>query len=810
MTGPVAPGAVTLTRFLPFGIEVVAGLVSMRVTAVRHDILRVRMCLEEQWPEVGSWAVLEAARTAAVAVEKLQTNVAVGFSTVALRVLIDKESARLVVTDIGGDIVCEDAPGWPVVFQNGGFSVCKTFPVTQKVFGLGDKTGPLARNDQSFTLWNTDPMNYQESTDPIYKSIPFVVGLRGLVSFGLLLDNTHRSSFDFGKRVRDVFCFGAEGGALDYYLMSGNDPKQVVAAYAHLTGKPPLPPLWALGHHMSKYGWQTADEVRSVADGLRTLRIPSDALYLDIDFQDRMRPFTADPDRFPDLAAFVSTLSMKGFRTVVITDPHLPVVAQNLATYHPFTSGQAGDHFVRRADGSMFVGAMWGGPSAYPDFTRKSSRIWWGELYQAFVADGVAGFWNDMNEPVVADGPGGTMPLDTLHRVEEPGVASREALHAEVHNIYGMQNTRATYEGLLALRSERRPFVLTRASFAGGHRYAATWTGDNSANWNHLRLGVNMMLNLGLSGFSLCGADLGGFFGSSSPELLTRWYQVGAFAPLFRNHCSKDSPPREPWLHGEPHTSIRRHFVEHRYRLIPYIYTLAEEASRTGLPIMRPLFLEFPGTAAIRPGPAREPLSQFMLGASLMVAPPPFADMPDDYVVTLPNTSWYDWWTGVRIAGTRVEMPEPVNVRVTPSLDTLAVYARGGSIVPLQPLVQSTVERPDGALELRIYPGAHCSGTLYLDAGDGQAYRNGEYLRASFSCVQDGNVVRVCFLKRRGRYNPWWSTVKLVLHDVGSAPVSVTCSWGKVGAVRHDPARHILEVEVEDTAIEGEVVVLVS
>ncbi|MGA2190025.1 MAG: TIM-barrel domain-containing protein, partial [Steroidobacteraceae bacterium] len=719
MTGPVAPGAVTLVRFLPGGIEVAAGPISMRVTAVRRDILRVRMCLHDQWPEDHSWVVLEGARTAPAAVEPLQTAAAVGFSTGALRVLIDRGSARLVVTDPEGEIVSEDAQGWPVVFQNGGFSVCKAFPATQKAFGLGDKTGPLARNDQSFTLWNSDPMNYQESTDPIYKSIPFVVGVRGSASFGLLLDNTHRSSFDFGKRVRNVFCFGAEAGALDYYLMSGNTPKQVVSAYAHLTGTPPLPPLWALGHHMSKYGWQTAGEVRSVADGLRAARFPSDALYLDIDFQDRMRPFTADPRRFPEFGAFVAELSAKGFRTVAITDPHLPVVARNLPAYQPFASGQAGDHFVRHADGSMFVGAMWGGPSAYPDFTRKNSRTWWGELYQEFAAAGIAGFWNDMNEPVVADGPGGTMPLDTPHRVEEPGAASREALHAEVHNIYGMQNTRATYEGLLALRPERRPFVLTRASFAGGHRYAATWTGDNSASWNHLRLGVNMMLNLGLSGFSMCGADLGGFFGDSSAELLTRWYQVGAFAPLFRNHCFQESPPREPWLHGEPHTSIRRRFVEQRYKLLPYIYTLAEEASRTGLPIMRPLFLEFPGTEAIRPGPDREPLSQFMLGASLMIAPPPFADMPDDYRVTLPDTGWYDWWTGMRIAGTGLETPGSAHLRVTPSLDTLGVYARGGSIVPLQPLVQSTAERPAGALELRVYPGAHCGGTLYLDGGDG-------------------------------------------------------------------------------------------
>jgi alpha-glucosidase len=810
LTAPITPASVTYTRDLPCGIEVMAGSISMRVTAIRQDILRVRLCLRGNWPEDASWVVSKGTRGASVPVERRDSDSAVGFCTAALRVSIDNESARLVVTDPTGDVVSEDAPGWPVMFQNGGFSVCKAMPATQKMFGLGDKTGPLLRNDQSFSLWNTDPGIYQESSDPIYKSIPFVIGLRGLSTFGLFLDNTHRSWFDFGKRIRDVFSFGAEAGALDYYVMAGNNPKRVLSAYAHLTGRPPLPPLWALGHHVSKYGWQTAGEVLAVADGLRSAGFPSDALYLDIDFQDRMRPFTADPCRFPDLAAFVATLSAKGFRTVAISDPHLPVVSGEPTAYEPFVSGTEGDHFVRSPDDRPFVGDMWGGASVYPDFTRKRSRTWWGELYRAFVTDGIAGVWNDMNEPVVANGPCGTMPLDTVHRIEEPGFARRNASHAEIHNIYGMQNSRATYDGLLELRPDKRPFVLTRASFAGGHRYAATWTGDNTASWNHLRLGVAMMLNLGLSGFSMCGSDLGGFFGATSPELLTRWYQVGAFTPLFRNHCFKEAPAREPWLHGEPHTSIRRFFVEQRYRLLPYIYTLAEEASRTGLPLMRPLFLEFPGMAAIRPGPSRDPSMQFMLGAALMVAPPPFAEISGDYVVTFPGAPWFDWWTGLPIAATKVEPFRPVRFPVAPSIETLAVYVRGGSIIPLQPLVQSTQERPNGRLELRIYPGAKCRGTIYLDDGEGHTHRAGDYLRAGFTCVQDGPITRIGLSKREGRHIPWWSGFMLVLHDVGRKPESVTCSWGPVTALSYDPEGRILRITVADTVADGEVVVVAS
>jgi len=803
---PVVAGSVCACHPLPNGIELVVGAVAMRVVALREDIVRVRMCLDGQWAEDASWVVLDAARRGSLAVEPLETADTIGFRTPALTAVVYRDSGRLVVLDRAGKVVSEDAKGWPVTFQNGGFSVSKTIPAGEKYFGLGDKTGPLARNNQSFVLWNTDPGNFQESTDPIYKSIPFVIGMRGAASIGLLLDNTGRSHFDFGKREREVLCFGAEIGPLDYYIMVGDHPKGVVMAYAYLTGRPPMPPLWALGYQQSRYSYETAAEVRAVAARLRAERIPADAIYLDIDFQDRFRPFTTDPQRFPDFPGLIEELARSQLRVVVITDPHLPVLPDG--DYQPYLSGAAGDHFVHGKDGSTFVGAMWGGRSAYPDFTRKEARDWWGGLYRQFARDGVAGFWNDMNEPVVADNPQGTMPLDTAHWIEEPGFARRNAEHREIHNIYGMQNTRATHDGLLALRPDRRPFVLTRATFAGGHRSAATWTGDNSATWNHLRLGIAMLLNLGLCGFALSGADIGGFFGSASPELLTRWFQLGAFMPLFRNHAFKESAAREPWVHGEPHTSIRRRFVEERYRLLPYIYTLAEEAARTGMPIMRPMFLEFTGTAASRPWFVREPLAQFLLGPSLLVAPAPFPDMPDPYVVTLPRIPWYDYWTGEHVPGSGVGPGGPATASVTQSLDTVPVYVRGGTILPRQSLVQSTAEVPNGPLELAVYPGPNCHGSIYLDEGDGFRHLEGVFLRQHFNCVIEGGTTRIRLAPRQGRHAPWWSEIALTMHDVATMPASITCSFGPVGAVRHDPVRRILRLDFPDAAAGGEVVLI--
>ena len=242
-------------------------------------------------------------------------------------------------------------------------------------------------------------------------------------------------------------------------------------------------------------------------------------------------------------------------------------------------------------------GKVWPGPSVFPDFTHQQTRDWWGTLYRDFLHDGASGFWNDMNEPSIFDSPTSTMPLDVVHRIDEPGFAARTATHAEIHDVYGMENSRATYDGMRAIDPDTRPFVLTRATYAGGQRYAATWTGDNSSSWNHLRMTTPMLENLGLSGFAFTGADVGGYAGTPSPDLLTKWFEVAAFQPIDRDHTEKGTGDQEPWVGGAAHEAIRRHFLETRYQLLPYLYTLADEASRTGLPLVRPLFLEFPDAA---------------------------------------------------------------------------------------------------------------------------------------------------------------------------------------------------------------------
>jgi alpha-glucosidase len=388
-----------------------------------------------------------------------------------------------------------------------------------------------------------------------------------------------------------------------------------------------------------------------------------------------------------------------------------------------------------------------------------------------------------MNEPSVFNTISKTMPEDVIHRIDEPGFAKRTATHAEIHNVYGMENSRATFEGLKKLDPNMRPFVLTRATYAGGQRYATTWTGDNSSSWNHLRMATSMIENLGLSGFSFSGADVGGFAGTPSTELLTKWLEIAAFQPIDRDHTEKGTADQEPWVGGPEQEAIRKRFIEERYRLLPYLYTLADETSRTGLPMVRPLFLEFPEAT-----PDRHPLDvdpnasgEFLLGPDLLIAPPHYPDELDAYTVEFPSPDWYDYWTGQKIpkpaSSQPVDSPQPVNpadqpplsIQVRPELAALPVFVRGGSIVPMAPLVQSVYEKPNGPLTLRVYASdaasdAPCQGELYSDDGKTYAYQHGEFLRVKFTCQATSDGFHVRIAAHEGSYLSWWKEIRVELY----------------------------------------------
>jgi alpha-glucosidase len=767
----------TSSRPLRSGIEIRSGEAVMQITALRNDVLRVRVGPAGHLPEDASWAVLPEAKSANVPVSADDDATTVGFRTKLLRVSVGRTSMHLRITDLSGAIVQEDAANRPIEFHGPAFRVYKTMPAQEHFFGLGDKPGPLDRRGQAYDLWNTDSYAFQESTDPIYKSIPFFLTSLAGMTTGVLFDNTWRTSFDFGKESPDAYSFGSQGGPLDYYVLYGPDAKHVLATYAWLTGPSPLPPLWSLGFQQSRFTYHPESEVRAIADRLRADKIPVDAIYLDIDFQDHHRPFTVDEIQFPHFAQMIEDLKKQDFHVVAITDPHIAHLPN--ANYAPYDSGIAGNHFVKNPDGSVYIGKVWPGPSVFPDFTRKDTREWWGSLYTQFVHDGISGFWNDMNEPSVFNGPKGTMPGDVKHQIDEPGFQTRTATHLEIHNVYGMENSRATYDGLLKLEPDQRPFVLTRATYAGGQRYAVTWTGDNSSTWNHLRLTTPMLLNLGLSGFGMAGADVGGFIGSAGPELLTKWFELGAFQPIDRDHACDTSANQEIWVHGPEQEAIRRRYIEERYKLMPYLYTAAEELSRTGLPIVRPLFVEFPDATKDRHPIDLDSGNEFLFGNNLLVAPAVYPEKPDAYSVELPLVNWYNYWTGEKVDGGVWSDGVPAlndpgfvgrKIMIKPQLDVLPVFVREGSILPLQPLVQSTAETPQGPLTLRVYPGKDCKGTLYMDDGRSFAYKQGSYLRMEFTCSETPGGITVHIGPHQGSYIPWWKDVQVEIY--GSAAPS--------------------------------------
>jgi alpha-glucosidase len=797
LSSPAVAQNLPTSGHTPTGLQLSTATLTLRVDALRPDVLRVRIFPNNHPAEDSSWAVLPEARTAHISV----TPEPAGFSTANLRLAVTPD-LRLTVSDLNGNVLQTDA--LPVSFSSDGFALTKTKAPDDHFFGLGDKPGPLDRAGEAFTMWNSDSFGWQESTDPIYKSIPFFLEMHSGRTLGVLFDNTYRTFFDFGRQRSDRYTFSAPAGPIDYYILYGPDPKQVIETYAWLTGPTPLPPLWALGYQQSRYTYTPRAQVEEIAARLRRDKIPADGIWLDIDYQYKKRPFTVDPTTFPDFPGLIHNLAAEHFHTILIADLHIADAPNQ--NYHPYDSGIATDQFVKE-NGKPYIGAVWPGPSVFPDFTQQSTRTWFASLYKDFINDGVAGFWDDMNEPAVFTYPSKTMPDDVVHRINEPadeGFSPRTALHPEIHNIYGMENSRATQEGLLTLRPNLRPFVLTRASYAGGQRYAATWTGDNLATWNHLRMTTPQLLNLGLSGFSLSGADVGGFGGSPSPDLLTKWLMLAAFQPIDRDHSAKATRMHEPWVDGPEQENIRRRYIEERYRLLPYLYTTAEETSHDGIPILRPLFLEFPHATSDNHPLDNDAPGEFLFGPSLLIAP---SSQPDDvspYEVHLPPAVWYDYWTGAKLDRRQLltahdlELRDPTSgatpalppIMVNPALGDLPVYVRAGSILPLQPLVQSTDEKPNGPLTLRVFipnPTEDCHGDLYADDGKTFNFHTGDYLRLHLTCtIASDGALTLNITAREGSFHQWWTDLRI--EAIGFTPrTSQATVNGHTSPLEHTP-----------------------
>lgn len=652
-------------------------------------------------------------------------------------------------------------------------------------YGFGERTGYLDRRGRHMTNWTIDPAwGHARHLDNLYQAHPFFMALRPGLAWGCFLHVSWYSQFNVGATARETLEVIAHGGEMDYYLFYGPTPAAILDQLTQLTGRPFMPPLWALGYHQSRWSYMDEAEVHALVTGFREREIPLDVIHFDIDYMRGYRDFTWHPTRFPDPKALLDEMRAQGVRGVTIIDPGVKYDLSD--TYPVAREGLMAGMFIQNPDGTPFVGYCWPDAALFPDFTQAQVRHWWGEQHRAsHVEMGVAGVWNDMNEPAIFDRPFSEglskqkpMPLRTPQ-----GGEGERTTHAEVHNLYGLLMSRATYEGLQQLRPAQRPWVLTRSAFTGIQPYAAAWMGDNSAWWEHLELSMPQLTSMGLSGVPHVGVDIGGFFDNPSPELFARWMELGTFYPFMRTHTCAGTARQEPWSFGEEVEAIARAAIELRYRLLPYLYTLAHEAHLTGAPLLRPLFYEFPDDPA-----TYHRHDEVMLGAALLIAP--IYHPGNEYrMLYLPEGLWYDFWNGKRLEG-------PAQLTVHAPLGRIPLFVRGGSVLPLGN-VRASTEEPLTELTLCLYPAAQGAGQWIEDDGESFAFKRGELARTrvELAAREDGTLT-VRLHAREGSYQPHPRTLTLRLHTV-TQPGRVTVDGAEV-PWQWEAAQRALRLSWED------------
>lgn len=723
--------------------------VILEMTVLRDSIIRFRYATENIFEPDFSYSISEDVSLGFNLLKVEETATEYLVITAKLRVLVDKKTLRIQISDLDGNIINEDELGfhWEENYEFGGNSV-KMSKITQNAesfYGLGDKATHSNLKGKRVSNWVTDQYAYGKDQDPLYKAIPFFIGLHSNKSYGIFFDNTFKTNFDFAHERRNVTSFWADGGEMNYYFIYGPQMSQVVKSYTNLTGTPELPPMWAMGYHQSKWSYYPESNVRSLAKNFRKLRIPCDAIYLDIDYMDGFRCFTWDKSRFPNPKKMISDLEEKGFKTVVMIDPGIKIDKD----YWVYQEAVENDYFCKRADGAFMKGKVWPGECNFPDFTNPKVREWWAELYKEMMTEiGVHAVWNDMNEPAVMEVPTKTAPLDTRHDFD-----GHPCSHRKAHNVYGMQMVRATYEGIKKYVYPKRPFVITRAAFAGTQRFSSTWTGDNVATWEHLWIANVQAQRMCMSGYSFVGSDIGGFAEQPNGELFARWIQLGVFHPFCRVHSSGDHGDQEPWSFDDEVTNIVRKFIELRYQLLPYLYTMFYRYSKEGVPMLKPLvhFDQEDHQTHFR-------TDEFIFGEQILICPvqEPNAQGRRMYI---PRGIWYNYWTNEAVVGGMEKW-------VVAGLDKIPIFIKEGAMIPKYPVQQYVGELEIKELVLDVYykNGVETS-TVYEDGQDGYDYKKGRYSLRNFNFKGKEKELVIQQFKD-GSFITSYKTFKMNLHGL--------------------------------------------
>jgi alpha-glucosidase len=703
---------VTGWKKTPRGVELDCGTETCRIDAVFDDVLRIRISRNVTFDEHPSEAVCMDVNASDVSFSAAEKNGVLLLKTEAMQLSVTLADFSLKALRTDGTVVMQTAPGWYRELNNV-FTVTRSLPFGDAIYGLGEKTGHSNRRGREFTLWNTDVLNPNAKGeadltqaeknsvddprgtgfDPYYVSIPFFYhcDARTGAAAGFFIDNTWKAEFEFSDG--DYYRFRFHGGHYDEYIFAGPEMPTILERYTELTGRSTQPPVWALGHQQCRWAQYTEEEFLALGKIYRKKEISCDGLWLDINYMKDYRVFSWNEELFPNPGKLCAEAGQGGQSVVTIIDPGI-AAREN---YDVYEEGMKKGMFCLTESGSVYCGQVWPGKTVFPDFFRPEVREWWAALIARHAALGVRGIWNDMNEPSSSAIPTDAMKFDGGQMPHERG-----------HNEYALQMCRATVDGLRQARPEERPFVLSRAGSAGIQRFAAVWSGDNCSRWEHLAMSIPMLCGLGASGVPFVGADIPGFFEHADPELAVRWYQCGLFYPFFRNHSANWSAEQYPWTFGPAAEKLIREAVRFRYRLMPYLTTCFAQASESGAPVMRPLWYEFQRDPA-----ARDADNQFLLGRDLLIAPVCEQGVSSRSVY-LPEGLWYDWHSGDALEGGRWITCE------TP-MERIGVFVRGGAVIPLWP---DAPLRADGhqpeTIELRLFPpraGEHVQSLLHEDDG---------------------------------------------------------------------------------------------
>jgi alpha-glucosidase len=729
----------------------------VHVVALADDLIRVRVSFRAPLPARDhSWAIAkEEWSTPECTIIERATEVLL--ITDEIEVVVQRSPLLIEFRDARTHRVI-NADERPMMYDPKGTTIAaaKRLGFDEHFYGLGEKAARLDKRREQFTMWNSDTPGYKEGTDPIYQSIPFYIGWERGAAYGIFFDNSYRTYFDFGKSSQMYSAFSADGGEMNYYFFHGPSIKKILSRYTELTGRMPLPPMWALGPQQSRWSYYPQSVAEEVVRGYRARDLPLDVLHLDIDYMSGYRVFTFNTDRFPDPKAFTDKMRQQGVKVITIVDPGVkyqppgsgapkqsnansrPELASHDKSYYVFNQGMEKNYFLRRRNGNLYIPKVWPGDSVFVDYTLPDARRWWGDLHRAYTDNGIAGIWTDMNEPADFVDQTGKAQMDVINYDK-----GENSTHAKNRNVFALLMARATYEGLERLQPDKRPYIITRAAYAGIQRYSTMWTGDTNSTWDSLAISVPIFQTLGLSGESFVGADIGGFIGRGNGELLTRSYQVGFLTPFCRNHKVIDGYDQEPWRFGKYYEDIIRKYLKLRYRLLPFLYTTLEESHRTGVPLFRPLLLNYEqdyNTINID--------DQFMIGTELLVAPILKPDVTSRSVY-LPEGVWFDYWTGKKYSG-------PSVIRVDAPLEVVPMFVRGGAIIPMGPEMNYIGEKSFDPISFDIYPDdkGRAATTLYEDDGTSPAYKRGVFRRTHIRATSNGRGWQLNLDAPEGSYQP--------------------------------------------------------